>query len=78
MPLWQEVFKDDRHVLLEGCASRPAAFIALVQDAHRDGASLVCLGLLHQSQHRVQGIKPHALTGAGDMAAQTTFDGVAL
>ena len=53
VPLWQEVFKDDRHVLLEGFAYRPVAFIEFIQDAHRDGESLLCFGLLHQSQHRL-------------------------
>ena len=59
-------------------ARRTATLIEFVQDTHGDGESLVCLGLLHQSQHRMEGIKQHALTSSGDVAEQATFDRVAL
>src|SRR6266567_8532074 len=76
VPLWQELFKDDRHVLFEGVAHRPAAFIEGVQDPHRDREPLLRLGLLDQALHRVQSIKEHPLTGSGDVAEQAAFDRV--
>src|SRR5712691_7272319 len=78
VPLWQELFKDDRHVLFEGLAYRPAAFIEGVQDPHRDREPLVRLGLLDQPLHRVQSIKEPPLAGSGDVAQPAAFDRVAL
>jgi hypothetical protein len=40
-------------------------------------ASLVCLGLLDQPLHRVQGLQESPLTGSGAVAEQTAFDRVA-
>ena len=78
MPCWEDRVKDDWHVLFEGIAHLPTRLVQFVHNPDRDCESLLCLRLLDQSQHRVQGIEHDTLAGSGHVAEQAAFDRIEL